>query len=163
MVVGRRVLGAYVNALAGGTGLKGKPSGDDVEDEAKWAKIGEEAFKGESGAEQRGAIVEALLSAEGLAGWCEEQVSGRRFSDRGCQLMAQITTLRHLQSELLQADEEWAAAARALARIPLEGGSRFVADPSSLTRSLCLKCITDQLRRKRSWRYTSRSSDCSSK
>lgn len=36
----------------------------------------------------------------------------------------QTTTLRHLQAELLEADEDWAGAARALARIPLEGGSR---------------------------------------
>lgn len=79
MVVGRRVLGAYVSALCGGTGLKKKPSTDDAQEEDNWAKVGEEAFRGDNGSEQRGEIVEAVLASEGLAGWCEEQV-GRETS-----------------------------------------------------------------------------------
>jgi hypothetical protein len=76
MVVGRRVLGDFVSALCAGTELQRKTNGseDDVEEEAQWAKVGEEAFRGEKGGETRQEIVEGVLSGGGLAGWCEEQV-----------------------------------------------------------------------------------------
>jgi COP9 signalosome complex subunit 4 len=73
MVVGRRVLGDFVSALCGGTDMQKKASGDDVEEEAQWAKIGKDVFEGEKGGEIRREVVEGVL-AGGLAGWCEEQV-----------------------------------------------------------------------------------------
>jgi len=83
MVVGRRVLGDFVSALCGGTDLQKKQSGsgDDVEEEAHWAKTGEEVFEGENGAEIRREVVEGVL-AGALAGWCEEQVRPIR-NERG--------------------------------------------------------------------------------
>lgn len=74
MVVGRRVLGAFVSAMCGGTGVKRKATGDDAADDAQWAGLGQAAFAGEKGGEVRSEVVDAVLSPDGMAGWCEEQV-----------------------------------------------------------------------------------------
>jgi COP9 signalosome complex subunit 4 len=91
------VLGAFVAALTASLGLQGE------EDEAKWAALGD-VFKGRE--EDRKAVIEGVLGDN--AGWCEEQT----------------TRLRRAQSSILQNEEDWAGAADALIRIPLEGGSR---------------------------------------
>jgi COP9 signalosome complex subunit 4 len=75
MTVGRRVLGALVSALSGGVSLARKSSSDDAEEEGKWLQIGSEVFSGEKGNEIRGEVVDGILESEGMAGWCEEQVS----------------------------------------------------------------------------------------
>ncbi|KAL7420467.1 hypothetical protein Q5752_004417 [Cryptotrichosporon argae] len=114
MVVGRRVLGSLVIALAAGTGVDRAPA-EDVEDAAKWAALGQQAFATDAGAEVRRDAVDGIFEAE-TSGWCDEQT----------------TTLRHLQSHLLATEEDWVGAARALQRIPLEGGSRLIADDEKL-------------------------------
>lgn len=126
MVVGRRVLGAYVSALCGGSGLDRKDTAgaDEVGDE-DWRKAGEETFKSESGEELRKEVVEGVLGEGGMSGWCDEQVS---FPIRpyvvSFKLNFQTTILRQLYAHLLEAEEDWLGAARALMQIPLEGGSR---------------------------------------
>jgi COP9 signalosome complex subunit 4 len=76
-VVGRRVLGAYVSAMTGGSGMEkiksndGESEGDDVE----WEKAGEKAFVGEEGGELRKGVVEGVLAGGAGGGWCDEQVS----------------------------------------------------------------------------------------
>jgi COP9 signalosome complex subunit 4 len=80
MVVGRRVLGAYVMALCGGGGLAEKDKrisggGEEGGDEIKWEDEGRAAFSGEKGEEVRREVVKGVLEAQGMAGWCEEQVS----------------------------------------------------------------------------------------
>ena len=52
----------------------------------------------------------------------EIQGSSRVFNELN--VLLQTTVLRHLLSHLLQAEEDWEGAARALMQIPLEGGSR---------------------------------------
>jgi hypothetical protein len=84
LVVGRRVLGAFVIALCANSGLEGKyyrnAEGEDGGDEARWEDMGGKAFAGKEGEEKRREVVEGLLSGGGTAGWCDEQVS------RGCSL-----------------------------------------------------------------------------
>ncbi|KAI9634212.1 putative COP9 signalosome complex subunit 4 [Dioszegia hungarica] len=120
MVVGRRVLGAYVMALCGGSTISEKDKkisgGDEGGDESKWEEAGKAAFQGEKGEDVRREVVEGVLDAPGMAGWCDEQT----------------TVLRKLYSEILQSDEDWIGAARALIKIPLEGGSRLVPDEDKL-------------------------------
>lgn len=80
MVVGRRVLGAFVTALCAGSGLP-EPSRirsnevDEADDDAKWEKMGREAFAGEQGEDKRREVVEGVLSGGPTGGWCDEQVS----------------------------------------------------------------------------------------
>lgn len=126
LVVGRRVLGAFVAALTAGLGFEG----DD--DEAKWATLGG-VFKGRE--EERKAIIEGVSGDN--AGWCEEQT----------------TRLRRAQSTILQNEEDWAGAADALIRIPLEGGSRCVPKLA-----ICSKLTPAWSAMTRSSAYTSRSS-----
>jgi COP9 signalosome complex subunit 4 len=79
MVVGRRVLGAYVMALCGGSTISEKDKkisgGDEGGDESKWEEAGKAAFQGEKGEDVRREVVEGVLDAPGMAGWCDEQVS----------------------------------------------------------------------------------------
>jgi COP9 signalosome complex subunit 4 len=81
MVVGRRVLGAFVIALAAGSGLpKNKSTALTTDEEGSadistWEKLGDESFSGEKGEEIRMEVVEGVLQAGGISGWCEEQVS----------------------------------------------------------------------------------------
>lgn len=79
MVVGRRVLGAYVLALCGGRNVstkeKGTVGGEEGVDEGKWEEMGKVAFDGDKGEDVRRDIVEGVLGDQGMAGWCEEQVS----------------------------------------------------------------------------------------
>ncbi|WWD19908.1 hypothetical protein CI109_104377 [Kwoniella shandongensis] len=121
-VVGRRVLGAYVTALCAGTTLPrtgtaalslDEEGSSDVE---KWDAIGKEAFNGTKGEEVRRDVVEGVLGQGGISGWCDEQ----------------ITVLRHLHSHLLQLEEDWLGAAKALMQIPLEGTSRLISDEEKL-------------------------------
>lgn len=109
MVVGRRVLGAFVSALSAGLGLPAKPTAGEEDDGAKWTALGTAAFKGEQGENTRREAIEGILAPD-LAGWCEEQT----------------TALRHALCAILIQDEDWLGAARALMKIPLEGGSRWV-------------------------------------
>lgn len=98
MVVGRRVLGAYVTSLThdlGGQALA-------EENTEKWKQLGRSLDD-----DTRKAVIEGVLDGD-LAGWCEEQT----------------TALRHGLSSLLQAEEDWLGAARALMKIPLDGSSR---------------------------------------
>ncbi|ORY25436.1 putative COP9 signalosome complex subunit 4 [Naematelia encephala] len=121
-VVGRRVLGAFVAALCAGSGMDKVESltSSDVEegagDEEHWERLGKAAFEGEKGAEIRKEVVDGVLSDGARGGWCDEQV----------------TALRHLQSYLLQLEEDWVGAARVLMQIPLEGGSRLISDEEKL-------------------------------
>lgn len=79
MVVGRRILGAYVIALCSGSGMKPSDvsiSGtEEGNEDGDWRALGEKCFQGEQGEEGRRDVVEGVLGASGLAGWCEEQVS----------------------------------------------------------------------------------------
>lgn len=106
MVVGRRVLGDYVTALAAGTDYRPTLAAEADDDRAKWDAAGLAAFSGRD--DVRREVVEGVLAGD-LAGWCEEQT----------------TALRHVLSGILQRDEDWLGAARALMRIPLDG-SRWV-------------------------------------
>lgn len=112
MVVGRRVLGAFVSALIAGVELPATSSGGGEErddDKAKWEAAGVRAFgrvEGEDGAARK-AVLEGVLQGES-AGWCEEQT----------------TVMRRAQSSILQNEEDWSGAADALMHIPLDGGSR---------------------------------------
>lgn len=114
MAPGRKVLEAYVTALSGGSGfdtqsVPGVSSSDlSAEEPANWAAMGGEAFKGEDGEEVRLKVVEGVLEGSVQAGWSDEQV----------------VVLRSLFSHLLQKDEDWLGAARALAKIPLDSTSR---------------------------------------
>lgn len=131
MVVGRRVLGAYVMALCGGSGMSEQDQrvsgGEDNEDVEKWEEQGKQAFKGEKGEEVRREAVEGVLGAQGMAGWCDEQVSSTCLHIIQYQeLKCQTTVLRRLHAHILQQEEDWVGAARALTKIPLEGGSRYV-------------------------------------
>lgn len=101
MVVGRRVLGAFVLAITAGLGLE---ADDKDGDKAKWESAGG-VFKDREDA--RKAVIEGVLEGES-SGWCEEQT----------------TLLRRAQSIILQNEEDWSGAADALIRIPLDGGSR---------------------------------------
>jgi COP9 signalosome complex subunit 4 len=88
MVVGRRVLGSYVAALCGGSGLNASGKEVDPTDisagaagsvtsgDEEWWKKGEEVFIGDEGEELRKAVVEGVLNPGGMTGWCDEQVSG---------------------------------------------------------------------------------------
>ncbi|WOO80576.1 COP9 signalosome complex subunit 4 [Vanrija pseudolonga] len=112
MVVGRRVLGDYVAALAAGTDYRPTLAAEADDDRAKWDAAGLAAFTGRD--DVRREVVEGVLAGD-LAGWCEEQT----------------TALRHVLSGILQRDEDWLGAARALMRIPLDG-SRIVPDEEKL-------------------------------
>jgi COP9 signalosome complex subunit 4 len=87
--VGRRVLGAFVAALCGGSGLdrgKAVTGGGDVVgeaegDEENWEKTGEDAFGKDEG-EVRKRVVVGVLEGGAAGGWCDEQV--RRRSLRTC-------------------------------------------------------------------------------
>ncbi|WWC72296.1 uncharacterized protein I206_106258 [Kwoniella pini CBS 10737] len=122
MVVGRRVLGTYVLALSAGTSMiKSGTSSLTFDDEGsgdndKFEQLGIQAFKSEKGEEARRDIVEGVLAGGNLSGWCEEQT----------------TVLRHLYSHLLQLEEDWLEAAKALMQIPLEGTSRLISDEEKL-------------------------------
>ena len=109
MVVGRRVLGAFVTALS--SGLEVPAPADDGEDEteerARWTEAGKVFTTSEENEEIRRTVIEQVLQPE-LAGWCEEQT----------------TTLRHAHAAILMANDDWLGAARALMKIPLDGGSR---------------------------------------
>ncbi|WVO17085.1 hypothetical protein L204_104772 [Cryptococcus depauperatus] len=134
IVVGHRVLGAYVTALVAGSSLEQKgtakiPLDEEGEmEKSKWESLGEQAFKNELGETIRRDVVQAVLDVN-PSGWCEEQ----------------ITVLRHLHSHLLTLEEDYEAAARALAAIPLESSSRQISDTDkqavymSITR-LALEC-----------------------
>ena len=78
MVIGRRVLSAFVTALCAGTGLPSKVMGDtEVEravDAGEWERLGREAFAGEKGREVRGEVVDGVLGSGGVSGWCDDQV-----------------------------------------------------------------------------------------
>ncbi|KAK4689442.1 COP9 signalosome complex subunit 4, partial [Tremellales sp. Uapishka_1] len=120
MVVGRRVLGSFVKAICGGSGMTTAVNLDeDAEDREKynWESLGAAAFGGDKGEEIRRETVEGVLSEGAIGGWCDEQT----------------TILRHLLSHLLQKEEDWLAAAHALMRIPLEGGSRLISDEEKLS------------------------------
>lgn len=114
MASGRRVLEAFVTALSGGSGFDKKSvpgiTSSDLsgEETAAWAGAGEEALKGEEGEEARSKVVEGVLEGGVQAGWSDEQV----------------VVLRFLNSHLLQKEEDWLGAARALTKIPLDGTSR---------------------------------------
>lgn len=105
MVVGRRVLGAYVAALS--SGLPVPPLADEAGDSAEWAERGKAAFTGEDGEDVRRKAIEGVLDTD-PAGWCEEQT----------------TALRHAYACILTNEEDWLGAARALMSIPLDGSSR---------------------------------------
>jgi COP9 signalosome complex subunit 4 len=80
LVVGRRVLGAFVIALSAGSGLEPKyyrgAEGEEAGgDEARWEELGAKGFEGEEGGERRREVVEGVLGGSGAAGWCDEQVS----------------------------------------------------------------------------------------
>lgn len=113
MVVGRRVLGAYVSALSSGLDVPTLP--DEAGDNAKWSELGKTAFTSEAGEDVRRAAIEGVLDSD-PSGWCEEQT----------------TALRHAYACILTRDEDWLGAARALMNIPLDGGSRYVAATSIL-------------------------------
>ncbi|WVR09684.1 hypothetical protein IAU60_006759 [Kwoniella sp. DSM 27419] len=121
MVVGRRVLGAFVTAMCGGTSLERKGTAALAQDEEgsadvnSWEEAGKAAFSGEHGAEVRRDVVEGVL-AGGTNGWCDEQTA----------------VLRHLYSHLLSLEEDWLGAAKALMQIPLEGTSRLISDEEKL-------------------------------
>lgn len=72
MVVGRRVLGAFVAALCAGSGLDNVPAAEDAGD-VDWVQLGEQAFTG-TGEDVRSDVVRGVLDEEGMGGWCEEQV-----------------------------------------------------------------------------------------
>ncbi|WVQ94980.1 hypothetical protein IAU59_002072 [Kwoniella sp. CBS 9459] len=122
MVVGRRVLGAYVTALSAGTTLERTGTAalsldeEGAEDAPQWEQLGQKAFGGEPGAEIRRDVVDRVLGGGSTSGWCDEQT----------------TVLRHLQSHLLQLEEDWLGAAKALMQIPLEGSSRLISDEEKL-------------------------------
>ncbi|WVW86469.1 hypothetical protein I302_108517 [Kwoniella bestiolae CBS 10118] len=122
MVVGRRVLGSYVISLCAGTSMEKKgtsalPLDEDLtNDQPRLEELGQEAFSGEKGEEVRRDVVEGVLGGGGLSGWCDEQT----------------TVLRHLHSHLLQLEEDWLGAAKALMQIPLEGTSRLISDEEKL-------------------------------
>jgi COP9 signalosome complex subunit 4 len=109
MVVGRRVLGAFVTALSSGLDDVPTPTDEDgegVAERARWTDAGN-VFKAAEAEEVRRHVIEEVLQPE-LAGWCEEQT----------------TLLRHAHAAILMHDEEWLDAARALMKIPLDGSSR---------------------------------------
>ncbi|RSH91532.1 hypothetical protein EHS25_009831 [Saitozyma podzolica] len=121
LVVGRRVLGAFVIALCAGSGLdpkyyRGAEGEEAGGDEARWEELGTKGFEGEEGGERRREVVEGVLGGGGAAGWCDEQT----------------TILRRLEAHLLQKEDDWLGAARALMQIPLEGGSRMISDQEKL-------------------------------
>ncbi|KLT39383.1 hypothetical protein CC85DRAFT_265478 [Cutaneotrichosporon oleaginosum] len=131
LVAGRRVLGAFVAALT--SGLM-----HDAEDEAKWTTLGAVFAKHEG---SRKAIIEGVLGD--YAGWCEEQT----------------TRLRRAQSAILQNEEDWAGAADALIRIPLEGGSRLVGDDEKLGIYLqIVRLLLEDERSERAQHYFNRAS-----
>ena len=70
MVVGRRVLGAFVKSLCAGSGM---PS-PKLEDDEDWESKGSIAFSGDEGEDGRRIVVEGVLGTEGMGGWCDEQV-----------------------------------------------------------------------------------------
>jgi COP9 signalosome complex subunit 4 len=111
MVVGRRVLGAFVSALSAGLELdltlEGESTDEDKAEVARWAEAGAVFSKSPEAEDVRRTVVEQVLQPE-LAGWCEEQT----------------TALRHAHAAILMREEEWLEAARALMKIPLDGGSR---------------------------------------
>lgn len=49
--------------------------GEEGGDEGKWEEVGKAAFVGEKGQDLRRDVVEGVLAAQGMAGWCDEQVS----------------------------------------------------------------------------------------
>lgn len=80
LVVGRRVLGAFVIALCAGSGLdpkyyRGAEGEEAGGDEVRWEELGTKGFEGEEGGERRREVVEGVLGGGGAAGWCDEQVS----------------------------------------------------------------------------------------
>ncbi|WWC64888.1 uncharacterized protein I303_107502 [Kwoniella dejecticola CBS 10117] len=122
MVVGRRVLGSYVIALCAGTSMDTTGTASiTLDDEGsgenqQFMQAGINAFKSSEGEEVRRDVVEGVLAGGNLSGWCEEQT----------------TVLRHLYAHLLQLEEDWLGAAKALMQIPLEGGSRLISDEEKL-------------------------------
>lgn len=106
MVVGRRVLGAFVTSLCAGSGMDNAPGTEDAM-ETDWERLGKDAFGGDDD-HVRMEVVKGVLETDGMGGWCEEQT----------------TTLRHLYAHLLTQAEDWQGAAQALMAIPLEGGGR---------------------------------------
>lgn len=111
---GRRALEAYITALSGGSGFDrnvalGNTLSDLSEEEVNhWSQVGATAFQGEEKEDVRLKVVEGVLSGGMQAGWSDEQV----------------VVLRFLLSHLLQKEEDWLGAARALTQIPLDGASR---------------------------------------
>lgn len=79
IIVGRRILGAYLVALLAGTTVAQKGTAkvpldeEGQADEAEWVALGKAAFSGEKGEEARRDVVEGVLAA-GSSGWCDEQV-----------------------------------------------------------------------------------------
>jgi COP9 signalosome complex subunit 4 len=78
-VVGRRVLGSFVTALCGGSGmdkLHSASGGEEaVGDDENWEKFGLEGFQREEGRDVRKSVVEGVLAGGAAGGWCDEQVS----------------------------------------------------------------------------------------
>ncbi|WVQ83722.1 hypothetical protein IAT38_005866 [Cryptococcus sp. DSM 104549] len=122
MVVGRRILDCYVTALVAGTDLpRTGTSALSMDEEGRadaerWDTLGKAAFAGEEGRESRRDVVEGVLTTGGISGWCDEQT----------------TVLRHLHSSLLEEEEDWENAAKALMHIQLEGVSRQITDEEKL-------------------------------
>ncbi|WRT69944.1 uncharacterized protein IL334_006935 [Kwoniella shivajii] len=122
MYVGRRVLGLYITVLCAGTSMEKKGTAQlhlekrDEESISTWEEIGKNAFQGEENGEIRKDVVEGVLNGGGISGWCDEQV----------------TVLKHLYAHLLQLEDDWYGAAKALMQIPLEGTSRLISDEEKL-------------------------------
>lgn len=55
--------------------------GEEGGDEGKWEEVGKAAFVGEKGQDLRRDVVEGVLAAQGMAGWCDEQVSFAVYSN----------------------------------------------------------------------------------
>ncbi|ORX40506.1 putative COP9 signalosome complex subunit 4 [Kockovaella imperatae] len=115
MVTARRVFDSLVLVLCAGTPLQ-TVKATEGEDE-KWLEKGKNAFAGENGHELRREAVEGVREAGQGVTWCDEQ----------------MTTLSRLEAHLLEQEEDWLGAARALIRIPLEGTSRMIPDEEKVS------------------------------
>jgi hypothetical protein len=78
MVVGRRVLGAFVTSLCAGSGMENAPAVEDAT-EVDWETLGKEAFQDD---DVRLDVVKGVLVQDGMGGWCEEQVGDQLYDCR---------------------------------------------------------------------------------